>query len=143
MRSNAHIRLPLWGTLQTCNVRELSRIWRYVFTGARPVQPILYALRWLFVALLQLLKIVRALQTSLVRLRGVETQPAQTAPGARQLRLAGFKLPTLAPRCRLPVRLPLTPEQKRAGLIKVVKKRTQEQIYVLTHTVSRYQAHGS
>ena len=143
MRSNAHIRLPLWGTLQTCNVRELSRIWRYVFIGAKPVQPILYAPLWLFVVLLQLLKIVHALQTSLVRLRGVKTQPAQTAPGAPQLRLAGFKLPTLAPRCRPHVRLPLTLEQKRAGLIKVVKKRIQEQIYALTPMVNRYQAHGS
>jgi hypothetical protein len=143
MRSNAHIPLPLWGILQTCNVLELSRIWRYVFTGAHPAQTILYAPHWLSVVLLQLLKTVRALQTSLARLHGVEIQPVQIAYGARQLRLAGFKLPTLAPPCRLPVRLLLTPEQKRAELIKVVKKRIQEQIYALTHTVSRYQAHGS
>jgi hypothetical protein len=143
MRSNAHIPLPLWGILQTCNVLELSRIWRYVFTGAQAVQLILYAPHWLSAVLLQLLRTVRAQPTSLERLHGVEIQPAQIAYGARQLRLAGFKLPTLAPRCRLLVSLLLTPEQKRAELIKVVKKRIQEQIYVLTHTVSRYQAHGS
>jgi hypothetical protein len=143
MRSNAHIPSPLWGILQTCNVLELSRIWRYGFTGAQAVQLILYALHWLSAALLQSWKIVRAQPTSLERLRGVKIQPVQIAYGARQLRLAGFKLPTPAPRCRLPVRLLLTPEQKHAGLIKVVKKRIQEQIYVLTHTVSRYQAHGS
>jgi hypothetical protein len=143
MRSNAHIPLPLWGILQTCNVLELSKIWRYGFTGAQAVQLILYALRWLSVVLLQLLKTVRAQPTSLERLHGVETQPAQIAYGAHQSRLAGFKLPTPAPRCLLPVRLLLIPEQKHAGLIKVVKKRIQEQIYVLTHTVNRYQAHGS
>jgi hypothetical protein len=143
MRSNAHIRLPLWGILQTCNALGLSRIWRYVFTGAHPVQTILYALPWLFAALLQSLKIVRALQTSLARLRGVEIQLAQIAYGAHQSHLAGFKLPTPVPLCRLPVSFLLTPEQKHAGLIKAVKKRTQEQIYVLIHMVSRYQAHGS
>jgi hypothetical protein len=142
MRSNAHIRLPLWGILQTCNARELSRIWRYVFTGAQPVRTIQYALHWLFAALLQLLKTVRAPQTSLAQLHGVGIQPAQTALGVRQSHLAGCKLPTPVPRCRLPVRLLLTPEQKRAGLIKVVKKRIQEQIYALIHMVSRYQAHG-
>jgi hypothetical protein len=143
MRSSAHIPLPLWGILQTCNVLELSRIWRYVFTGAQPVQTIQYVLHWLSAALLQLLKIVRAQPTSLERLHGVEIQPAQIVSGARQSPLAGFKLPTPAPRCHLPVRLLLTPEQKHAGLIKVAKKRIQEQIYALTHTVSRYQAHGS
>ena len=143
MRSNAHIPSPLWGILQTCNVLELSRIWRYGFTGAQAVQLILYALHWLSAALLQSWKIVRALQTSLEQLRGVEIQPAQIVSGARQSPLAGFKLPTPALLCRLPVRLPLTLEQKRAGLIKAVKKRIQEQIYALTHTVSRYQAHGS
>jgi hypothetical protein len=143
MRSNARIRLPLWGILQTCNVLELSKIWRYVFTGVQPVQTIQYALHWLSAALLRLLKTVRAQPTSLERLRGVKIQPVQIAYGARQLRLAGFKLPTPALLCRLPVRLLLTPEQKHAGLIKVVKKRIQEQIYVLTHTVNRYQAHGS
>ena len=143
MRSNAHIRLPLWDILQMCSARELNKIWRYVFTGAQPVQTILYALHWLSAALLQSLKIVRALQTSLARLRGVEIQPAQIAPGAHQLHLAGFKLPTPVPRCHLPVRLLLTPEQKRAGLIKAVKKRIQEQIYALTPMDSRYQAHGS
>ena len=143
MRSNAHIPLPLWGILQTCNVLELSRIWRYVFTGAHPAQTILYAPHWLSVALLRLLKTVRAQPTSLERLHGVEIQPVQIAYGARQSPLAGFKLPTPALLCRLPVRLPLTLEQKRAGLIKAVKKRIQEQIYALTHTVSRYQAHGS
>ena len=143
MRSNAHIRLPLWGILQTCNVQELNRIWRYVFIGAQAGQMIQYVPRWLSVALLQLLKTVRALQTSLARLHGVEIQPAQIAPGALQLHLAGFKLPTPVLQCLPPVRLLLTPEQKRAGLIKAVKKRIQEQIYALTHTVSRYQAHGS
>jgi hypothetical protein len=143
MRSSAHIPLPLWGILQTCNVLELSRIWRYVFTGVQPVQTIQYALHWLSAALLQSLKTVRALQTSLARLHGVEIQPVQIAYGARQLRLAGFKLPTLAPRCHLPVRLLLTPEQKRAGLTKVVKKRIQEQISAPIHMVNRYQAHGS
>jgi hypothetical protein len=142
MRSNAHIPLPLWGILQTCNVRGLSRIWRYVFTGAQPVQTIQYALRWLSAVLLQLLKTVHALQTSLARLHGVEIQPAQIAYGAHQSRLAGFKLPTPVPRCHLPVRLLLTQEQKRAGLIKAVKKHIQEQIYALTPMVSRYQAHG-
>jgi hypothetical protein len=143
MRSNAHIRLPLWDILQTCNVLESSRIWRYGFTGAQPVQMTLYALRWLSAVLPRLLKTVRALQTSLGRLRGVETQPAQIASGVRQSHLAGCKLPTLAPRCLLPVRLLLTPEQKHAVLIKAVKKRIQEQIYVLTPMVNRYQAHGS
>jgi hypothetical protein len=143
MRSNAHIPLPLWGILQTCNVLELSRIWRYVFTGVQPVQTIQYALHWLSAVLLQSLKTVRAQPTSLERLHGVKIQPVQIAYGARQLRLAGFKLPTLAPQCRLLVSLLLTPEQKHAGLIKAVKKRIQEQIYALTPMVSRYQAHGS
>jgi hypothetical protein len=142
MRSNAHIRSPLWDTLQTCNARGLSRMWRYVFTGAQPVQTILYALHWSSAALLRLLMNVRALQTFLGQLDGVKTQPVQVALGDLQSRLAGLKLPTPAPQCRPPVRLPLTLEQKRAGLIKVVKKRIQEQIYALTHTVSRYQAHG-
>jgi hypothetical protein len=143
MRSNAHILLPLWGILQTYNAQELNRMWRYVFTGAHPVQLILSALRWLFAVPLQSLKTALAQSTSLVRLRGVETQPALVALGDHLLRLAGFKLPTPAPRCRLPVRLLPTPEQKRAGLIKAVKKRIQEQIYALTHTVSRYKVRGS
>ena len=143
MRSNAHIPLPPWGILQTCNVRELNRIWRYASTGAQPVQTILYVPHWLSAVLPRLLKTVRALQTSLGRLRGVETQPAQIASGVRQSHLAGCKLPILAPRCLLPVRLLLTPEQKHAVLIKAVKKRIQEQIYALTPMVNRYQAHGS
>jgi hypothetical protein len=142
MRSNAHIRLPLWVILQTCNVRESSRMWRYVCTGVHPVQTILYALRWLSAALLRLLMSALALRTSLARLPGVKTQPAQTAPGARQLRLAGLKSAIHVPRCRLPVRLLLTLEQKLAAPIKVVKKRIQEQISALIHMVSRYQAHG-
>jgi hypothetical protein len=143
MRSNAHTLLPLWGILQTCNARGSSRMWRYVFTGAHPVQLTLSALRWLFAVPLRLLKTALAQSTSLAQLRGVETQPALVALGDRLSRLAGFKLPTPAPRCRLPVRLLLTPEQKRAGLIKVVKKRIQELIYALTPMVNRYQAHGS
>jgi hypothetical protein len=143
MRSNARIRLPLWGILQTCNVLESSRIWLYVFTGAQPVQTTLYALHWLSAVLPRLLKTVRVQSTSLEPLHGVETQPVQIASGARLLRLAGCKLPTPVPRCLLPVRLLLTPEQKRAGLIKAVKKRIQEQIYALIPMVSRYQVHGS
>ena len=143
MRSNAHTRLPLWDILQTCNARELSRIWRYGFTGAQPVQTIQYALRWLSAALLQLLKTVRAQPTSLERLHGVETQHAQIASGVRQSHLAGCKLPTPVPQCRLPVSLLLTPEQKRAGPIKAVKKRIQERISALILMGSRYQAHGS
>ena len=142
MRSNAHILLPLWGILQTYNAQELNRMWRYVFTGAHPVQLILSALRWLFAVPLQSLKIALAQLTSLVRLRGVETQPALVALGDHLLRLVGFKLPTPAPLCRLPVRLLPTPEQKRAGLIKAVKKRIQEQIYALIHTVNRYKVRG-
>jgi hypothetical protein len=143
MRSNAHIRLPLWDILQTCSALELSKIWHYGFTGAHPAQPILYALLWLSAALLQSLKIVRALQTSLAQLLGVGIQLAQTVLGVLQSHLAGFKLPTHVPRCRLPVRLLLTLEQKLAGLIKAGKKRIQEQIYALIHTVSKYKAHGS
>jgi hypothetical protein len=143
MRSNAHIRLLLWGILQTCNVQELSRMWRYVFTGAQPVQTILYALHWLSAVLLRLLMSVLALRTSLAQLLGAKTQPAQTAPGARQSHLAGLKSVTPAPRCRLPVRLPLTLEQKLVEPIKAVKKRIQEQIFAPIRMVSRYQAHGS
>ena len=143
MRSNAHIRLPLWDTLQTCNARESSKIWRYVFIGAQPVQTTLYALHWLSAVLLQSLKIALVQQTSLVRLHGVETQPAQIAPGAPLLHLAGFKLLIPVPRCHLPVRPLRTLEQKLAGLIKVVKKRIQERISAPIRMVSRYQAHGS
>ena len=143
MRSNAHIRLLLWGTLQTCNVQELNRMWRYVFTGAHLAQTTLYARRWLFVALLRLLMNAHALRTSLGRLDGVKTQPAQVALGVHLSLLAGLKSVTHVLQCRLPARLLLTLEQKRAELIKVVKKRIQEQIYALTPTGSRYQAHGS
>jgi hypothetical protein len=93
MRSNAHIPLPLWGILQTCNVRGSSRIWRYVFTGAQPVQTTLYALHWLSAALLQWLKSVRAHQTSLGQLLGAGTQLAQAALGVLQSVLAGIKSP--------------------------------------------------
>ena len=143
MRSNAHIRLPLWGILQTCNVRESSKIWRYVFTGVQPVQTIIYAAQWLFAALLQLLMSVPVLRISLGRLDGVKTQPAQTALGVHLLHLAGHKLATPVPQCRLPVRLLRTLEQKLAGLIKAVKKRIQERIYAQTPMVNRYQARGS
>ena len=143
MRSNAHIRLPLWGILQTCNVQELSRMWRYVCTGVHPVQTILYALRWLSAALLRLLMSDLALRTFLERLLGAKTQPAQTALGARQLRLAGLKSATPALQCRLPVRLLLTLEQKLVEPIKAAKKRIQEQISAPTRMVNRYQAHGS
>ena len=143
MRSNARIRLPLWGILQTCNVRELSRMWRYAFTGAQPVQTILYALHWLSAALLRSLMNAHALRISLGQLDGAKTQPAQVVLGGRQLHLAGLKSATPVPQCHLPVRLPLTPEQKRVVLIKAVKKHIQERISALILMGSRYQAHGS
>jgi hypothetical protein len=143
MRSNAHTRQQRKVTYQTYNARVLTQAQRFVRIGAHLIQVILYVLHWLSVALLQSLMNARALQTSLARLHGVKTQPAQVAPGERQSHLAGFKSVTPAPQCHLPVRLLLTPGQKLAALIKAVKKCIQERIYALTPTVNRYQAHGS
>jgi|688.fasta_scaffold44049_8 hypothetical protein len=93
MRSNAHTYPQRKVTYQTYNAQALTQAPRFVCTGVRLIHKTQCARHWLFAALLQWLKSVRAHQTSLDQLLGVGIRLAQAAPGVLQSLLAGIKLP--------------------------------------------------
>jgi hypothetical protein len=91
MRNNAHILLHQKGILQTYNVLVLSKMWRYVFIGVRPIHKTLFALPWLVAIILRLRNNALVCQTMMALQRGNAKQTVQAGLGVRQQIQAGFK----------------------------------------------------